>query len=144
MTDKEYEKQIKRLQKVTKKWLEAMGIGWFQVDMEYLRVVDSDSSSNAAVVNTQWQYRNAHITWYLPVIAEVSDDKLNNIVVHEFTHILINPLTLVDKSEDLDIQHEYATECIARAFIWVREAGQRDSVPKQTHKKVIKLKEKKS
>jgi len=125
MTDKEYRDQKKRVQKYIDKWFNAMGLGWFQVDMDWVRAEKTDSSGTAAEVSTTWQYRNARISWYLPVLAELDDDKLENTVVHEFVHILINPLTLVDKSEDLSTQHEYATECIARAFQWVYEAAEK-------------------
>lgn len=126
MTDKEFRDEKKRLQGHIDRWFTAMGLGWFKIGMEWKRVIDEQSPSCAARVETQWQYRQAHITWYLPNTMNQKDDDLDSIVVHEFVHILINPLTIVDRSEDLGVQHEYATETIARAMEWVRIAGSKD------------------
>lgn len=126
MTDKEYREQKKRVQKYIDRWFIPMGLGWFKVDMVWDRATKEDAPSVAAEVYTQWQYRQASVHWYLPNLATVKDDELDDIVVHEFTHILINPLTLIDKSEDLPMQHEYATETIARAIQGARTAGEKD------------------
>lgn len=126
MTDKEYREQKARIQKLIDKWFKAMGLGWFHVDMVWCRERNKDSPDTSAITTTSWQYRNADIQWFLPVIADSDDDFLEGIVVHEFTHILLAPLLMVDKQDDLPLQHEYATECVARAIQWVREAGQKD------------------
>jgi hypothetical protein len=127
MTDKEYTKQKKRVQQYIDKWHDALGLGWFHIDMTWNRERKRDSPDTAADTTTHWQYRTAWINWYLPSIADNDEDFLEGIVVHEFTHILVAPLCLVDEPNDLPLQHEYATECLARAFRWTREAGERDA-----------------
>lgn len=127
MTDKEYKTQKKRVQKYIDKWFNAMGLKWFRVDLVWDRERDQDSPNTAARTTTSWQYRHATVTWYMPTIVDNDDDFLEGIVVHEFVHILISPMAVVDKEADLPLQHEYATECLARAMQWVREAGRKDS-----------------
>lgn len=126
MTDKEYRKQKRRVQKYIDKWFKAMGLGWFQVTMTWQRERDADSPNTAARTISSWQYRSAEIVWFVPALVDNDDDFLEGTVVHEFTHILLSPLLLVDAKEDLPLQHEYATECVARAIQWAREAGQKD------------------
>lgn len=127
MNDKEYAKQKKRIEKLTEKWHDPMGLSWFHIDTVWDRARDDDVPATAAKTSTSWQYRNATITWFLPACADNDDDFMENIVVHEFVHILVAPMVVVNKEEDLPIQHEYATECIARAIQWVREAGVKDA-----------------
>lgn len=127
MTDKEYRKQKKRVQKYIDKWFTAMGMGWFQVTMTWNRERDADNPNTAARTISNWQYRNAEIIWFVPTIPDQDDDFLEGIVVHEFTHVLLSPLLLVDNKEDLPLQHEYATECVARAIQWARKAGAKDA-----------------
>lgn len=123
MTDKEYEIQKARLKKAIDKWFDIFGLGWYTIDMAYARERDETVSTTAGKVTTHWQYRSAKITWFLPAIADCDDDYLEGIVTHEFSHILVAPLCLVDSEEDLPTQHEFATESVARALIWAYEAG---------------------
>lgn len=127
MTDKEYEAQKARVKKFIDKWYKAMGLDWFHVDMAWERERREDRPATVAVTTTTWQYRNAYINWYMPAVVDNDDDFLENIVVHEFVHILVAPLMSVTDQEDLPNHHEYATECIARALVWVREAGEKDA-----------------
>lgn len=131
MTDKEYQEQKKRIKKYIDKWFQAMGLGWFKVDMEWSRERDLDNPQTAARTTTRWQYRHAVITWYVPALVDNDDEYLEGIVVHEFVHILVAPLLAVDSQDDLPLQHEYATECIARSMMWVREAGEKSATKKE-------------
>ena len=126
MNDREYSKQKARVKKYIDKWFNAMGLGWFKVDMEWIRERYDSNPRVAAMTNTSWQYRHANIQWFLPALADNDDEFLEGIVVHEFVHILLAPLLAVDSEDDLPMQHEYATECVARAVLWAREAGQKD------------------
>lgn len=126
MNDKDYKIQKARVQKLIDKWFKPLGMGWFQVTMTWQRERDEKQPRTAAKTITSWQYRNAEIIWFVPAIPDNDDDFLEGIVVHEFTHILLAPLLAVDHEDDLPLQHEYATECVARAIKWAREAGQKD------------------
>lgn len=126
MNDKEYAQQKKRVQRLIDKWFKPLGLEWFVVTMDWERERDRDNPDTAAKTTTHWQYRQAWIKWFVPALVDNDDDFLEGIVVHEFTHILLSPLCLIDREEDLPLQHEYATECVARAIQWARKAGQDD------------------
>jgi hypothetical protein len=121
VTDKEYRVEKKRVQKYINKWFQAMGLGWFRVDMVWERERDLEVPDTAAKTLTKWQYRTANITWFLPATKDCNDEFLENVVVHEFVHILVAPMA----NDDEPNEHEYATESLARAMQWVREAGQK-------------------
>lgn len=124
MTDKEFEAQKKRVKKYIAKWHDTMGLGWFKITMDWVRDRD-ENPATAAKTTSHWQYRQAWIQWFVPALVDNNDEFLESIVVHEFTHILLSPLLLVDSKEDLPLQHEYATETVARAIQWAREAGEK-------------------
>lgn len=125
MTDKQYRDQRKRVRKYFDKWFTTLGLGWYQVDVVWSRTVDEDDRDTAAKTTWRWQYRTASITFYLPTIAELNDEKLEGVVVHEFAHILTG--SMVQNSPDDNSQlMEYGTEIVARALIWAREAGKKD------------------
>lgn len=125
MTDKEYREQKRRVQKYFDKWYAVLGMGWYRIDREWDRVRSEETPSEAAVTSWQWQYRTASITYRLPVIAELDDDKLENVVVHEFAHILTGAMVQNQPDDNRQLM-EYSTENVARALIWAREAGQKD------------------
>lgn len=131
MTDKEYEKQKARVKKYIDKWFDSMGLNWYKVEMVWNRARNEDLATTAARTITTWQYRTAEIEWFLPGIADCDNDFLEGIVIHEFVHILVAPMMLADSEDGLKLQHEYATECIARAMQWVREAGENKGAPKK-------------
>lgn len=126
MTDKEYREQKKRVQKYIDKWFKVMGLGWFRVDMEWSREPDGETGARTY---SQWQYRSATITWFLPHLAKYDDDVVEHTVIHEFCHVLLSPLaqTQQDDGNGSGNQiNEYATETVASAMEWVREAGRKD------------------
>lgn len=123
MTDKEYAKQKKRVQKYIDKWHRTMGLGWFHVEFIWDREHKSESPATAALTSSSWQYKEATITWYLPKILEATDERLENIVVHEFCHVLLSGLAQwIDDNPQADQLNEYTTELVANAIIWAREA----------------------
>lgn len=123
MTDKEYAKQKKRVQKYIDKWFKTIGLGWFRVGFEWDRERDDKDSGTVARTYSQWQYKQATITWFLPAVALQPDDELEATVVHEFSHILLSGLA---QQTDDDIStkqiNEYTTELVANAIMWAREA----------------------
>lgn len=125
MTDKEYREQKKRVQKFIDKWHKTLGMGWYRIDLEWDRARAEDYPNEAAITEWQWQYRTASITFRLPEIALLNDEKLENVVVHEFAHILTGAMVQNQPDENRQLM-EYSTENVARALIWAREAGKKD------------------
>lgn len=125
MTDKEYEEQKKRVKRYIDKWYDTLGLGWWRVEMIWDRAKNEDMPDEAAVTRWQWQYRTASVTWRLPILAELDDEKLEGTVVHEFAHILTGAMVQNAPEENTQLM-EYGTESVARALIWARLAGQKD------------------
>lgn len=126
MNDKEYNIQKKRVQKLINKWRRPIGMGWWRIEFAFTRERNADEYNCVAMTESRWQYRYAAITFYLPAVADNDDDFLENIVVHEFSHVLISSMAQAIPEEH-QMEHEYATECVAQAILWAREAGSKDT-----------------
>lgn len=70
----------------------------------------------AAITDSSWEYRQASITWYLPMIASMSDADLEVCVVHELCHVLLGPIREHLKASGAKLD-ELATENVARAIL---------------------------
>lgn len=123
MTDKEYKAEKARINKYWDKWFRAIGLSWWTVDKIFERELNKDSPSQAATSSSNWQYRTACITFVVPVCAEQDDEKLENVVVHEMTHILAAPIQDFRDDQAREIT-EYTVTTIAQALMWARLAGE--------------------
>lgn len=134
MTDAEFAKQRKRLSVLADKWITPLGLKWWKIDLVYARE-PLDSSKPGfycqAKTSVAWEYLDAKITFAMAEIADVSDDKLEEIFVHECCHILVNEMRMwapeeVSKEKmDEAIKHEERVVCgLASAFLWTREDAQ--------------------
>lgn len=143
MTDKEYNKQKKRIQLLHKKWHDTLGLSWWRVTYAYSRegigkheaAYESESAGMiGAMCETDSNYLTATITFYLPNLAEISDDILEEIFLHECMHILINPMSHKDKSAE----EERVATMLARALAWAYgdafKSGQKAKVTKKKKK----------
>lgn len=124
MTDKQFEKERRRVRKLWDKWFRPIGMGWWQVDLSWARERDEDEPATAGLTTTNWQYRTAHVTFFLPSTAELNDEKLEEVVVHELVHILCGPIQDMSTDERREIT-EHTVTTIARSLIWSREAGEK-------------------
>lgn len=126
MTDKEYRKQKKRVQKYLDKWVQPMGLKWFTIDIEWSREKREGCSAETQFSN--WAYRKFRIVFYLPHILDCKNDsEVEDIIVHELCHILTAPMANNMRNSDDEEKYrsdliEQTTETIAQAFIWVRQA----------------------
>lgn len=132
MTDAEYEAQKARLLAVSERWITPLGMGWWRVTHIWERAEGAsdkgDDRCPVASVVVDWEYRHVGITWYLPTVARRSDEDLEQDFVHECCHILVNEMRQWRDAND-GLQHEerVCTD-LARAFLWVRQAGWEDAV----------------
>ncbi len=123
MTDKEYREQKARVRKFFDKWHGPLGMCWFSVEYEWDRERNPDESREIMKTEVSWEYREVTITVRMPACINLSDKKLEHIVVHEFSHALTGGFM---SNMDLDNQYacqimENATESIANALLWTRE-----------------------
>lgn len=123
MNDKECRNQIKRVKALLDKWEKPCGFRWFQIEHTFSRDNDQEGQGTGGCTASQWQYRNAWITWFLPVIAELTDEQLEEMVVHELCHTLISP---IENYEDKMAERtELATTNVERALRFAYEAGKK-------------------
>lgn len=127
MTDDEFEAQKERVLAALIPWLKRLGLGWYRIEHKWERDqgsrIPGSAFATGAVVETQWEYRQAQINWYLPTLALMDDEALDNLIVHELVHILCDPMQTFVPAEHKKLE-EYATECLARAIIGAWQDGQ--------------------
>lgn len=117
MTDKEYREQKKRVKRIIGKWFNPIGMGWWQIDMYWLRAKKEEDADCLADTTCNWQYRTAAISFYLPICATIDDSKLEEAIVHELSHILVAPIQNFNDELSRDIT-EHTVTTVARALIW--------------------------
>lgn len=94
----------RRVEKVTSALEKELGLAaWWRIKHIFSEGADGatlmDPTETTATVNrttactvTQWHYRQAEITWYLPSVAIEDDDHLEWVAIHEYVHMLNAPL----------------------------------------------------
>lgn len=142
MTDKEYREQKARVQKLIKKWVRPIGLGWWSLKYHYVRGEYDPSQPTLYAplsgkdsrwvcimsVSTDYFYQTAEMTFYLQTLLDYPDDEeVERFFVHELMHIFLKPLQdkRVYKEEEL-----VATQ-LANAMVWTREAGKDDKKGKK-------------
>jgi predicted SprT family Zn-dependent metalloprotease len=113
-------KAKKRVLQVVGEWVPIMGLEWYTINHQFNEATDSSDEQTQATTNTTWYYREATMTWHLPKLALLEDDELENVVVHELVHILLDPIH--PEGDGINHHLEYATECLARALLAARKA----------------------
>lgn len=118
MNDTQYNKQRKRIMALIEEFQAPLGFNWFRIDHEFYRDVDTESTATGAKTLVSWEYMQASIEWRLPVIAELSDDKLRSMFFHEFAHVLTGGLmSQIDYENDAQRQiMEHTAELVGRTI----------------------------
>ncbi len=123
------ELQTARILAVAQRMQDQMDLNWITISHNFdhhgCGEETGDVDNTAAVTNTGWQYRVATVTWYLPAVASMTDYKLEEVVTHEFTHILLGPMKdHYGKSAAATEHEEFAVECVSRSLLAMRAAGE--------------------
>lgn len=126
MTDQDYENAKKRFEKYAEKWHPLMQMGWYDIRYEYHRDFFPDDVDTVAITNSSWIYRRAKIDVSMRKIHELDDAQVEDVVVHEFAHIVLAPVTQ-DQPEEWHEQVEYTTQTIAVLFQHIANGGERMS-----------------
>lgn len=133
MDDKEYQLQKSRCKKFFNTWFKRTGLSWWNVDLVFDRCYSTEKPSLAGETNMNlWRYHSGSIHLYLPVIKELDDDGLEEVIVHELSHLLVAPMAVnmddLNSNYQLDIM-EFCTTMVARALLWTYEAGTKKKTP---------------
>lgn len=130
MTDKEYRKQKKRLERFIEKWRTQLGMRWWQITFNYHDepcVGDGDRPP-AARTTVDWDYNRAIIDFYVPEFVKDSDERVEQIVIHEFCHVLVNEMRQWRGASDALSHEERVVTNLAQAFLWVRDAAREGKI----------------
>lgn len=116
MSKSKNEKQIDRIKKYAFKWRWIVTeLGW-KFDMLYCNDYDDmprDTTDRMTVAKTfmQFDYLSADIYFNLEVVSDLEDEPLEEVIVHELTHMLICP---IQENYHLD---EYTATTISRVLM---------------------------
>lgn len=113
---KELEKLVLELAPI---WQERMGLSHFEIEQSFLDSFLGDDGEEdfkiTACAETRWNYMQAKIKWYLPSAVRHSPERIEQTLVHELCHVLLNSEQTHVPSKGGD-GVELATEMACRAI----------------------------
>lgn len=121
------EKQAERLLKrLLTKWSKLLGL-WHDWEISIDIAKDEDMNNDgwaagfttAAECSTHWEYQQAKIRFSGPWLRRVSEKEIEETVVHEYQHVLLNELRRQAKMTS----EERTATMLTRAFLRVAKAG---------------------
>lgn len=119
----QFEAGKERIQGFATKWERLMDMAWLSVKHTYNPNVNEESPFIVATTQADWEYRAGVIDWNMPRVCAIEDDTLESVVVHELSHILLNPLEqLATKPHEAPLV-EFAAESMARALLSVHRGS---------------------
>lgn len=128
MTDRQYRKQKKRIQRYIDRWAAPLGMKWWEItyvwhDEPYRDA--SDGRTPCARTLVDWDYRRATIHFYLPDCKGESDKQTEDMVIHEFMHVLLNEMRQWQDANDALAHEERTAVSLVQVVRWVTEASRR-------------------
>lgn len=105
----------RRVEAAVKYWGKRLGVTkWWTLKHEFTTEPSTEEPGHAAQADTMadWRLREATMTWYLERTVALTDEELDNLVIHEMLHPILDPITPVDKDK-VDLV-EYVTESLAK------------------------------
>lgn len=130
MKNRTFKKQRRRFERLSRQWLEPLGLCWWSVrhvyfdDREQFRVGNDGETLMRCYSDWRYGYATIHVnTLYA---ACFDDAELERHYVHELCHIFLSEM----REGDLDHEERVATT-LAKAFLWLRDfaATERKGAP---------------
>jgi hypothetical protein len=112
----------KKILKHFRAWCYRIGLRWWKIDTYWYKRGDRKtfrryaSKSAYASVYADWRYGTAVIHVYLPAFRGKTDGEIEEIVVHELVHILVNET----QAGGIDHEERVVTG-LTKAFMWTKE-----------------------
>jgi hypothetical protein len=97
-----------------KYWLPVMNLDRWAVEVNYEPAVCSRNADCASDINADWRYKQATINVYVPLMAKMSEQSIEYVVVHELCHALVCQMR--GKKHRMDNEEAVVTET-SRAFM---------------------------
>jgi hypothetical protein len=132
LTDKQLKSQQKRVLKLVERWRKPLGLFLWRILVACEDGESVEASGDAEVttyfsVVSNWRYCQAEITAWLPSIATLPDDLVEEYLVHELCHVLVNEMRPPDGQSEADRAHEERVVTqLAGAFVRTRRQGQKE------------------
>ena len=121
MKKKEYKRARKRFDRIALEWAERLGLKWWSLNFLHHRKTPkkfkrTDGHQTGVSTIARWQYLEAYFEVNTPAIARMSDSELEELVVHEMMHVLVNEMREKGRKHE-----ERVCSRLTQAFLWVRE-----------------------
>lgn len=144
MTTKEYIQIRNKAQKFFHEWRLNLGLRWWQVTLRTHDERFEDNGDCNGTCRVDWEYLYATIDLYLSNLVGKSDKEIEELVVHELCHILVNEMRefAPEKMEGEELKkamkhEERVVSCLTNAFLWTKYAH-KPKDPGKKNKKVGK------
>jgi len=124
MKKKVAKRQIERIRKVARKWITPLGLRWWnKITWRYHDGDDGmwETGNQTVIVmrtTARWEYLWATVDCNLTAISEMTDDDLEQGVLHELAHILLAEI----RANRGQKHFERTCTRLAQIFTWIREA----------------------
>ena len=124
MTDKQFRKQRKRVQRHFRVWRERLRLTGWEFGFNYHRgpyeVNGATNQRCMASAAVDWEYRAATLDFNLAEIARASEREVENCVVHELCHVLVREMRQWATADDGLAHEERVCTEVAWAFLGMK------------------------
>jgi hypothetical protein len=144
MTEKQIEKQKKRITDLAAKWFGILGLRhwkiYFTFEKEKEKPETKYKPGELKIVGDVWDivmttqvdpyYLEANITVYLPTIMEFDDNEVEESFLHECCHIMVSPISRNKKEKEEELVATTLARAIKSAFD-ISKYGIRNTHPRR-------------
>lgn len=115
-----------KLNQYIDKWLKSLGLLWWKITIVYLddakELVQQEfyrgDETVLARTYADWRYGTGTIYFNITALDGMEDTEIENTVVHELAHILVNEM------REGELHHEERVVTgLTKAFLWTREGA---------------------
>lgn len=129
MTDKEYRRITKILNRLWKKWGSSLGFNRWKVKIIFQRELKEDNPKTAATCSAMWEYMDMLLTFYVPVMEDMDERAIEAIFVHECLHGLVNEMR--EWTPDRMYHEEHVITQLTQAMLWAKYDGRMEEKRKK-------------
>lgn len=126
MNDETFETQRARVLAIVERWKPVIAYGW-RLDVAWSRgpfqVGGAIDAECVGAIGYAWDYLEATVTFDLAQCETLSDERIEEVVVHELSHLLVAPAVESGSRSVLLSRKEHMTTLIARSLLAARGDG---------------------
>lgn len=118
----QYETAKATVLRLAEKWQALLGLDRIKIEYVFVESFHDDGHSVIADTEAFWEYHLAKIRWFLPAMIRETDEGIEEDLVHELVHVLLNPIERHVPTK-LDEQKEFTVESVTQAILSVHRAS---------------------